>query len=273
MSKAEALRAWVIARIGNPYIMGCTGAICTPAQRRARAAQYPGSASNIKKYCPVLSGKQATCTGCKYNGKQAYDCAQLTRRAAESVGLALPSGATNQWKSNNWTRKGLIKEMPLNAVCMVYRLKSGTSSTMAHTGIYMADGTYIHASSHAAGVNREYMPGSWTHYALLAGLNDESGEVFEMVYGKGSEGAVVKQIQTALILARHPLPAYGADGKFGAETEAAVKQYQILNALDPTGTVDDALFQMLTQNNNPPDTIPRAGIQAIYDALGKLLNT
>ncbi|MBN1776538.1 MAG: hypothetical protein JW811_00295 [Clostridiales bacterium] len=90
--------AWANGKIGNPYIMGAYKRKCTPAFRKNRAAAYPKSAANIIKYCPVLNKKQATCSGCKYNGKLAFDCAQLTRYAYDSVSLYLPSGATNQYE-------------------------------------------------------------------------------------------------------------------------------------------------------------------------------
>ena len=50
MSKADQARAWALSRVGCPYIMGATGKFCTPAYRRARAAQYPACARKIEKY-------------------------------------------------------------------------------------------------------------------------------------------------------------------------------------------------------------------------------
>ena len=103
MSRAEQARAWALSRVGCPYIMGGTGQFCTPAYRRARAAQYPASAGKIAQYCQRLSGQAVSCKGCRYydeaaaTGKRAYDCAQLTRWCMNAVGIALVSGATSQW--------------------------------------------------------------------------------------------------------------------------------------------------------------------------------
>lgn len=43
---------------------------------------------------------------------------------------------------------------------------------------------------------------------------------------RGDKGEKVKQLQNALLKAGEKLPKYGADGHFGAETEAAVKSFQ-----------------------------------------------
>ena len=91
------IRAWALARVGNPYIYGAYERECTPAFRKNRAAAYPDYKANIYKYCPVLSGKQATCSGCKYVNLLAYDCAQFTRYGYDAAGLYLPSGANNQY--------------------------------------------------------------------------------------------------------------------------------------------------------------------------------
>lgn len=42
----------------------------------------------------------------------------------------------------------------------------------------------------------------------------------------GSEGSDVRALQEMLLSLGYALPRYGADGKFGAETEAAVRAFQ-----------------------------------------------
>ena len=66
-----------------------------------------------------------------------------------------------------------------------------------------------------------------------------------MVYGKGSQGQSVKDIQKALMAAGFALQNYGADGKFGAETEMAVMGFQRNHNLEPTGKVDEELLTKL----------------------------
>lgn len=54
-------------------------------------------------------------------------------------------------------------------------------------------------------------------------------------YSKGSSGADVKKLQEALVAAGYDVGSTGADGVYGAKTEAAVKAYQKANGLTVDG--------------------------------------
>jgi peptidoglycan hydrolase-like protein with peptidoglycan-binding domain len=56
----------------------------------------------------------------------------------------------------------------------------------------------------------------------------------------GSRGDEVKQVQQMLVNNKYPLPKYGVDGKFGRETEHALKLFQKVNGLPVTGSIVDA---------------------------------
>lgn len=182
MKRTDIVRLWLTERVGNPYIMGATGAKCTPNYREARANQYPGSAANIRKYCPVLSGKASNCKKCDYNGKQAYDCAQLVRFAMKQAGIEMVSGATSQWNKTNWANEGTIATMPKDKMCLLYRYDG--NNVFGHTGIYLGDGTFQHAKGHKDGVKVEKMEdGNWTHWAIPVGLYDDTDEDAYVVTG------------------------------------------------------------------------------------------
>jgi peptidoglycan hydrolase-like protein with peptidoglycan-binding domain len=66
----------------------------------------------------------------------------------------------------------------------------------------------------------------------------------------GANGAAVTQLQQALIDAGFPVPG-GADGVFGAGTEAAVKQFQTTQGLNPSGTVTAATALALGLISSP----------------------
>lgn len=66
------------SQIGNPYVFGMWGRKCTPSVRRQYAGYNPSHKSAIYKACPVLSGKQPNCDGCKWQGKLAFDCRGFT---------------------------------------------------------------------------------------------------------------------------------------------------------------------------------------------------
>ncbi|MBQ9263747.1 MAG: C40 family peptidase [Clostridia bacterium] len=204
--KADAIRSWALSQVGCPYIMGGTGASCTVAYRQARAKQYPGSAARITANCPRLKGSAASCASCRWydgaakQGKRAYDCAQLTRWCMNSVGISLVSGATSQWNKTAFEQKGPIDQMPQDQVCLLYRQDS--ASTMGHTGIYLGDGTVVHAKSHADGVVREALGcgNRFTHFGIPAGLRETANAPAETTFSQPTTdvGALLFQIRLAL---------------------------------------------------------------------------
>lgn len=236
MTKAQIIRDYALRQVGGPYVYGATAQKCTPAYRRARQAQYKQYAHLIAEMCPVLSGRAASCAGCRYNGKKAFDCAQLTRYAAKAAGLTLVSGSKSQWTKTAWARKGSIQTLPKDEVAFLYRV---TAAGVPHTGIYTGDGYVIDARGHRQGVMRTKLSAyKWTHWAQLPGMAGEitpGKEETGMILQNGSQGAEVKALQEQLIKWGHDLGRWGADGKYGAATEKAVREFQQANDLRVTG--------------------------------------
>jgi hypothetical protein len=58
----------------------------------------------------------------------------------------------------------------------------------------------------------------------------------KVVLARSSRGELVRKVQVALT--DHGFDPHGTDGKFGKDTEAAVKSFQQARSLDPTGKVD-----------------------------------
>jgi hypothetical protein len=241
MTKAEIMVKWVREQLGCPYVFGARGQTCTPDYRRAVMKSKPLYALKIKANCPVLKGKQATCAGCKYEGKPCYDCRGLTARAVE-VATGRPimgAGATSQWaREDNWAEKGLIKNIPPGKPCAVFRRKL---LVMSHTGFCTGDGLSVHAAGHDSGVISSPMPHTWTHYAVPVGLE---GEVQMILLSKGDRGAKVKTLQETLLKRGYPLPKSVKngllDGAYGKETEAAVRAFQAAMGLPVTGNWSQA---------------------------------
>ena len=168
---AKTAYDWAVKSIGCPYVMGGTGQICTVSYRQARAAQYPAYAGKIAANCPRMSGKAATCADCRYRGKRAYDCAQLTRFCMQAAGISLVSGSNSQWLKTIWARRGPISEMPKKKLCLVFRQDG---NKMGHAGIYLGDGTVVHAKGHAYGVVRETITEKlFTHYGIPKELEQQ----------------------------------------------------------------------------------------------------
>lgn len=141
-----------MAHIGDGYIYGAKGQICSEKFREQQAKQYPAHRS-------LILG-----AGGQWDGRQVWDCAQLTRAACRCGGAELVSGATSQWKQQNvWAKKGPIATLPAE-VCCLFREHGGR---MQHTGLYLGDRTFVHAKGTRSGVLRQALGTyQWTHWAL-----------------------------------------------------------------------------------------------------------
>ncbi len=253
-AKGQIIADYAISKIGCAYIYGGYGEkLCRPAFRRERAGQYPSQEKNIFNNCPVLSGKQSACAGCKYDGKQAYDCAQLTRYCCKAAGQELVSGANSQWKKTAWDQKGTIDTLPdVPGVLLYHADKAGT---MTHTGVYIGGGYAVEARAAKYGVVKTAVKDrTWTHWAALPGVltgeevtiqpdapavdvlepeTTEAGVISMKTLRNGSKGTQVKVLQW--LLNETGFDCGNADGIFGAKTLAAVKAYQKAKGLTVDG--------------------------------------
>ena len=253
-TKGQIIADYAISKLGCAYIYGGYGEkLCRPAFRRERAGAYPGQKNNIYKNCPVLAGKQSACAGCKYDGKQAYDCAQLTRYSCKAAGQELVSGANSQWKKTAWEKKDVIGTLPDVPGVILYHVNS--SGTMTHTGIYIGGGYAVEARDAKHGVvTTTVKDRTWTHWALLPGVltgeeitpapsepkkppaetQPKASEVIDMTTLKnGSRGTQVMVLQ--FLLNEFGYDCGEADGIFGKKTVAAVKAYQKAKGLTQDG--------------------------------------
>ena len=174
--KEAALVSWARSRIGDGYVYGATGWICTEKRLDQQAEQYPEYASKILGVCV------------KWIGKRCYDCAQLTRKGLAALAISIPSGATSQWRSKSWREKGEIAALPRERVACLFR---AVGDKMIHTGLYTGDGMVIDARGSASGVVSSSIGDyPWTHYAIPNGLEEKENEQPMNVSGIG-EYAIV----------------------------------------------------------------------------------
>jgi lysozyme len=82
-------------------------------------------------------------------------------------------------------------------------------------------------------------------FATGDGTQINSDSLFSDLIHRGDEGDAVKDIQQKLIAQGFPLGPLGADGDFGAFTEAAVRGFQRANNLPINGIVDPATLNKL----------------------------
>lgn len=175
------------SKLGCGYVYGATGWTCSAARREQQANQYPQYADLILNTCA------------KWDGKQCYDCAQLTRYAVKAAGGNLPSGATSQWKNGPWVRKGTVDEMPDVPGLILYRENNGI---MPHTGIYIGNGEVIDSRGSAYGViQSKFSSYPWTHWGepVVSASDDdqtdqeESNSMYDEYIVKASGGLRMRE--------------------------------------------------------------------------------
>jgi len=270
MNANDTIRAYALEHVGCPYIFGATAKPCTPSYRKARMAQYPDYAASIQKYCPVLSGKQGACAGCKYEGKLAFDCAQLTRYAAKAAGIELPSGARSQFTKANWAVKDTIDKLQPGQVAFLYRVTS--SGSVPHTGIALGDGTFVDARGHSQGVLHSPMSScQWTHFCIQP-AQEREGEPVSTILSFGATGDQVRELQKDLIRLGYDLGKWGADGKFGSQTAKAVREFQAAYGMPVTGAWSDEDEERLAIVLADDDVVqvPRAWLEELIALVAKI---
>ena len=277
MTKAELTVKIAEACLGWPYVWGSLGEEDTPEKRRYymnRSSIAQGDAELIKKRCQVLNGSRSVCDGCKYYPGGArtrmFDCRGFTRWVLQQAcnWTLQGAGATSQWNDNsNWSEKGEIKNMPLNAVCCVFKK---VDNKMSHTGLHIGGGQIIHCSVEVKrGITSEK---GWTHYAIPKGISGDAPqpEPTFPTLRKGSSGEYVTLMQTKLIQRGYDLSPYGADGKFGSKTEEALKAFQRDNGLNPDGICGKLSWSALnsTETTLYTVTVPHLS-QSVADEIVK----
>lgn len=244
LSKSEIVIKASEACMGWPYVWGAVGAKCDPDKRwyyAHRSVCPPSETTQIYKTCQYYtkdgekSGK--SCGGCQFypNNMRTLcnDCQGFCKNIFSRVGITLPgAGATTMYDAKNfWKEKGTIDRMP-NVVCLVF-MQSGDK--MSHVGIHVGNGRIIHCSGTVK--EGKTTDRGWTHYAVPKGMDGTVPTTDKPTLRRGSSGEYVTLLQTMLIQRGYDLKPYGADGKFGAKTEAAVKDFQRNNDLTVDGVV------------------------------------
>lgn len=232
-TKVEIVQASAESRIGDPYVFGAWGEDCTPANRKKRA--YAAHPKNVSE-CPVLSsnGKRKDCGDCPNVGKHMYDCRGFTHRCLLDAGIDIyGDGATTQYDTkSNWAQRGTTDDMP-NCLCVIFQ-DTGTG-TKKHTGLHIKDGRIIHCGGK---VKVGSIDKSWTHYGIPYVLYDEIPKerlVVMSLLKRGSKGDNVVALQENLAALGYSCGV--VDGKFGQNTETAVRKFQADHGLTVDGIV------------------------------------
>ena len=252
--------AWnaALACVGWSYVFGARGEYCDPVNRRRFFQSHGAEHPTIKSGCINFNGSDqevGLCAKCKeYPGGRTrfFDCRGFTYWILKQVyGWTLQgAGATSQWNTeSNWKIKGTIDGMPVDTLVCLF-VKKGNK--MEHTG-FGYNGETVECSvgvQHFTTRNKK-----WTHYAVPACINapqpgpdpkpDPKPGDDKPTLRKGDSGPYVTLLQTQLIQRAYTLPKYGIDGKYGAETVEAVKEFQRDNGLNADGICGPATWKAL----------------------------
>lgn len=239
------------AELGWPYVWGAVAAQCIPSKREYYANRSSCPAAEAKliiSRCQALaSGK--SCVGCTYYPNDARvlidDCQGFVKQLCSRVGITLSGGGcTSMWNNNaNWERKGTIDTLP-NTVCCVFWQDTSDKSKMSHIGFYIGGGMMIHCSGT---VKREKLSAKCTHWAIPKGLSD-SGDTPMPTYRtirNGDRGEDVRICQQDLMALGYYVGSTGADGIYGKNTTAAVKEFQKNSGLTVDGICGPRTWEAL----------------------------
>lgn len=209
--------------VGWPYVYSAWGDLCTPQERRKRYKMCPGHPT-IKSKCRGFDS--GNCKGCQWfpdmQRVRCFDCRGFTDWCLRQIGIDLYGDTcSTQWNTaKNWSNRGEIGTMPANVLCCLFVKKNGK---WQHTG-FGFNGETIECSS---GVQYSKKRASkWTNWAIPAGLYDVPPEPSKPTLRKGDKGPYVVELQIDLIKLGYDVGKTGADGKFGRNTQKAVKAFQ-----------------------------------------------
>ena len=228
---------------GWGYIWGAAGSVWTQAKQDA------ATDANIKKY------------GQQWVGHMVADCSGLFSWAFKQLGSYMYHGSNTMWR-DYCTAKGELRNgkrsdgMELKPGTAVFTDHSGDKT---HVGLYVGNGVVIEASGIQTGVITSKVTNSkWKCWGELRGV--DYGETVPdtepyPTLKKGMKGNNVMKLQTALMARGYTLPRYGADGDFGNETLAAVKEFQKDRGLTVDGIVGPATWAALREEDTRRYTV------------------
>ncbi len=272
----EHFIAWCEKMIGQPYWYGTTVNKCSEALLTRKTKQYPShyTSGRTSRYKDDIAKKKvcADCVGaCK-----GYSWANGGENVLEAIGT--DKNFTNKYGSNGCPDKsanGMFsyaksQGMDWGTIDTIPEIVGLAVRFDGHVGYYAGNGEVIEWRGFAYGCVRTKLSGrKWTHWYKLpfidygdaAATDPKEVTLGSRLLKKGMTGSDVKMLQELLLQLGYALPKYGADGDFGAETEAAVKEFQKAVGLEHDGEYGELTHAALMDavadaDANKPDETP-----------------
>lgn len=212
------------------YIWGTAGVQWTKARQEALEKTTDADRAISRQY------------GAKWIGHMVADCSGLFTWAFKQLGGTMYHGSNTMYlkycnqkgKLSAGKREDFATLKPGTAV-FVWNGKS-----YSHVGLFVGGETVIEAQGTKAGVTTSKVSATkWTHWGELVGVDYDGTQPApdptptpapepdrKPTLRRGSKGEYVTLLQTMLLNRGYQLPKHGADGSYGAETEAAVRLFQ-----------------------------------------------
>jgi hypothetical protein len=217
-------------------------------ERRADGGGHPEAWIKTREHNKAANYKRAIAFWKKQLGKgytnlRAYDCSGLV------VAHLLAEGLIDGDRTANGLYFTACEAIERNALCggdLVFK-KYAAKNQMYHVGVYIGDGTVVHAKGRDYGVVRERIScAGWNRFGRLKCM-EEAAILFTRdlknagrPYMKGDD---VRAAQQALKSAG--FDPGSVDASYGPKTEAAVKAFQAASGLEATGVVHRATWDKL----------------------------
>ena len=253
------------------YVFGGAGGVWTASDQKLKVNymiknfgedwQKNADAKNNNYYRTALYGS-------KWIGHNVADCSGMFVWAFKQFGYGMSHISSQIYLKYCTAEKGQLtadlkkKLLPGTAV-----FTGSTASNHPHVGLYVGNGKCIEAAGVEAGVvTSNITANKWTWYGKLKNVSypaqeaqnqpsnasdDKSSADNFPTLKRGDKGSYVTLLQTKLIQKGFPLPKYGADGDFGAETLNAVKAFQKANGLVCDGIVGEKTWDKLMEQGSP----------------------
>lgn len=207
--------------------------------------------------------------GSQWIGKRVADCSGLFAWAFSEMGGKNYHGSNTIWNKYCKSQGTISEATELVPGMAVFQVSNGNRH---HIGLYIGNGKCIEAKGTRYGVVESKI-GHWDEWGLLKGVDyDEESSEGENAYRptlrNGSKGDFVRQAQELLLAKGYFLGSYGADGKFGAATKAAVMNFQTDIGLSSDGVIGEKTWEALLspqpQEDEPHEWTEEEKLNALW---------
>lgn len=184
MIKASQLTAWIKQHVGDGYVYGTIGQICTVDLLRQCQSQY-GVQMGDGYYQRGSDYTKGRCA--RWLGKWVCDCSGLIKAARKALS-GVWQDVSAQGTYDQCDKRGTISSMPLIPGYAVF-IYSPDKKRMGHVGIYIGSGQVVEARGvdYGVGITR-LADRAWTHWGQLKWLeHDIKADIGKAAAGKEAD--------------------------------------------------------------------------------------